>query len=97
MKMYLVACIAGLIVGVLYSLVHIRSPAPPLIALIGLGSILAGEQIIPLARKVWAGAPLHVAWHSSGSHSSVLGPLPGPLADAAAPPVSAPDQNGTDT
>ena len=42
----------GLAVGVAYGLVQVRSPAPPLIALIGLplGMVL-GEQAIDLAKR----------------------------------------------
>jgi XapX domain-containing protein len=51
MKAYLISLGAGLLVGVVYSLLHLRSPAPPVIALAGLLGILAGEQIVPLASR----------------------------------------------
>ena len=41
---YVLSLIAGLIFGVLYALVGIRSPAPPLIALIGLLGMVLGEN-----------------------------------------------------
>ena len=44
MKSYLLSFAAGLLVGCIYSLIKIRSPAPPLIALVGLLGILLGEQ-----------------------------------------------------
>ena len=44
MKMYGLSLLAGLLVGVIYGLLDVRSPAPPVIALIGLLGILAGEQ-----------------------------------------------------
>ena len=47
MKPYLLSIAAGLIVGVVYSLLSVRSPAPPAIALVGLLGILLGEQILP--------------------------------------------------
>jgi XapX domain-containing protein len=37
-------------VGVLYALLRFRSPAPPLIALVGLLGMLAGEQLVGLVR-----------------------------------------------
>lgn len=40
---YLVSLIIGLGIGVLYGLVSVRSPAPPIIALLGLLGMLAGE------------------------------------------------------
>lgn len=52
MKMYLVSLGAGLLVGVVYSLLGVRSPAPPIVALVGLAGILLGEQIVPLAKRL---------------------------------------------
>ena len=49
MKVYVLSLGAGLLVGVIYSLLNVRSPAPPLVALVGLLGILAGEQIVPVA------------------------------------------------
>jgi XapX domain-containing protein len=51
MKPYLVALAAGLLVGVIYALLNVRSPAPPVIALVGLLGILVGEQIPPLIKQ----------------------------------------------
>jgi XapX domain-containing protein len=48
-KMYLVSLGAGALVGVIYSLLQVRSPAPPLIALIGLLGMLFGEHVIPVS------------------------------------------------
>ena len=50
MKPYLLSLGAGLLIGLIYSLLHVRS-APPVIALVGLLGMLAGEQIIPLANQ----------------------------------------------
>lgn len=44
MKLYLLSLGAGLLVGVLYSLMNVRSPAPPVIALIGLLGILGASR-----------------------------------------------------
>jgi XapX domain-containing protein len=49
MKPYLFALGAGLLVGVIYSLLNVRSPAPPVVALVGLLGILIGEQVPPFA------------------------------------------------
>jgi XapX domain-containing protein len=40
---YLISLLVGLGVGVIYGLVSVRSPAPPIIALLGLLGMLAGE------------------------------------------------------
>jgi len=45
---YLVSLAMGLAVGVAYGLVQVRSPAPPLVALIGLLGMVLGEQAIDL-------------------------------------------------
>ena len=50
MKMYLMSLGAGLLVGIIYALIEVRSPAPPVIALLGLLGILVGEQIPPLVK-----------------------------------------------
>jgi XapX domain-containing protein len=54
---YLVSLGAGLLAGVLYGLLGVRSPAPPTIALIGLLGILIGEQAVPIAKRIWTGQP----------------------------------------
>ncbi|UJW77307.1 XapX domain-containing protein [Rhizobium sp. SL42] len=62
MKIYLLSLGAGLLVGVVYSLLNVRSPAPPVVALVGLLGILVGEQIIPLAKTLWSKEPAAVSW-----------------------------------
>jgi XapX domain-containing protein len=46
MSGYLISLLMGLAAGVAYGLVHVRSPAPPLIALVGLLGMVLGEQVI---------------------------------------------------
>jgi XapX domain-containing protein len=48
MKPYLVSLVVGVLVGAIYGLVNVKSPAPPTIALIGLLGMLAGERLVPL-------------------------------------------------
>ncbi|MDQ0323940.1 XapX domain-containing protein [Pararhizobium capsulatum DSM 1112] len=62
MKIYLLSLGAGLLVGVIYSLLNVRSPAPPVVALVGLLGILVGEQLVPLAKTIWNKEPGAVAW-----------------------------------
>lgn len=52
MKIYLLSLGVGLLVGVLYYLLNVKSPAPPMIALIGLLGMVIGEQLIPLIRNL---------------------------------------------
>jgi XapX domain-containing protein len=77
MKAYLLSLGAGLLVGVIYSLVRVRSPAPPLVALVGLLGILAGEQILPLAKSFWKEGSIKTAWDQSNCGSHLFGMLPG--------------------
>jgi XapX domain-containing protein len=74
-KAYLLSLAAGLLVGVIYSLLNVRSPAPPAIALVGLLGILVGEQVPPLIKDIWLNAPLRVSWlHQVQPH--VFGHMP---------------------
>ena len=82
MKPYLISLAAGLLIGGIYSLLGVKSPAPPTIALIGLLGILLGEQVVPIARRLIAGQPV-VAAITGACSNTVLGRLPG---DPAAPP-----------
>lgn len=77
MKIYIVSLGAGLLVGVVYSLLHVRSPAPPLVALIGLLGILIGEQIIPVGGRLLRGEPFHLACERATAITHVFGQLPG--------------------
>jgi XapX domain-containing protein len=46
MKAMIVSFAAGLLVGVIYAVLRVKSPAPPLVALAGLLGIVWGEQLI---------------------------------------------------
>ncbi|PTR34079.1 XapX domain-containing protein [Luteibacter sp. OK325] len=73
MKLYLFSLLAGLVVGCFYSLVGVRSPAPPIVALVGLLGIVLGEQLTPVVKQ------LIPALHAEASLEKSLAP-----ADAAA-------------
>ena len=47
MKMYVLSLGVGVLVGVLYYLLNVKSPAPPFVALVGLLGIVVGEKLIP--------------------------------------------------
>ena len=49
MKALFLSLVVGLGVGVLYGLLRVKSPAPPIIALIGLLGMVLGEQL-----GIWA-------------------------------------------
>ena len=85
MKVYLLSLGAGLLVGVLYALLNVRSPAPPVVALIGLLGILIGEQLPPLIKHAWSRQPAEHSWlHQVKPH--MFGHLPkgGPRSAVAA-------------
>ena len=77
MKVYVLSLGAGLLVGVIYSLLNVRSPAPPLVALVGLLGILVGEQIIPVGKQMLAGYDPSGAWREAQCASHIFGMLPG--------------------
>lgn len=76
MKIYVVALAAGLLVGVIYGLLNVRSPAPPVVALVGLLGILLGEQIPPLAKRMLRGERVAGTIREQCAEH-VFGPLPG--------------------
>ncbi|MBW8894112.1 MAG: XapX domain-containing protein [Burkholderiales bacterium] len=73
MKVYLLSLGAGLLVGVIYALLQVRSPAPPAIALLGLLGMLVGEQLVPLAKRTLAGEPVTLAWFHSECTPKITG------------------------
>jgi XapX domain-containing protein len=77
MKMYLISLAAGVLVGVIYSVLNVRAPAPPLIALVGLFGILAGQQVIPISKQMLAGKAFDSACIQSKVPSHIFGQLPG--------------------
>lgn len=51
---YLVSLLMGLVVGVAYGLVQVRSPAPPMIALVGLFGMVLGQQAVDMTKRHFA-------------------------------------------
>ena len=75
MKPYVLSLAAGVMVGLIYSLINVRSPAPPMVALVGLLGILIGEQVPAVAASVWRNEPLSLSWISQ-IKPHVFGHLP---------------------
>lgn len=50
-RAYMISLAVGLLVGVIYALLNTRSPAPPVIALLGLLGMLIGESLTGWAKK----------------------------------------------
>ena len=84
MKPYLMSLGAGLVVGIVYSLLNVRSPAPPVIALVGLFGILAGEQIVPLAKRLIERQSISTSTIQEDCGDHMFGRLPGRCGGSAA-------------
>jgi XapX domain-containing protein len=96
MKVYIVSLAAGVLVGLIYALLQVRSPAPPAVALIGLLGILIGEQVVPVARKMISREPVTAAWFHAECVSRITGvdPAPAPAVQAKAADAQAPGPEG---
>jgi len=93
MKPYLVSLTLGLLVGIIYALCNVRSPAPPIIALVGLLGILAGEQLPSLAKRLLINhSPTASAWLQHQVKPHMFGELP-----QCAKPVDVAESNTTPT
>ena len=86
MKVYAMSLGAGFLVGIVYALLNVRSPAPPVIALIGLLGILVGEQIPPLVRTLWRSDPATAVFLRHQLRPHVFGHLPSGSAAASSRP-----------
>ena len=82
MKVYVLSLGVGLLVGVIYGLLNVRSPAPPVIALVGLLGILVGEQVVPLVKRLVSSESVSAAWVREQCVPHVFGQLPGKSAEA---------------
>lgn len=76
MKPYIVSLALGVLVGVIYALFSVRSPAPPIIALVGLLGILAGEQLPPLVKRLFDSTPTASSWLDHQVKPHMFGELP---------------------
>ena len=62
MKLYLLSLGAGLLVGLIYAVLHVHAPAPPAVALVGLLGISTGEQLAAMVQRALSREPVSVAW-----------------------------------
>jgi XapX domain-containing protein len=76
MKAYIASLAIDLLVGMIYALFNVRSPAPPVIALVGLLGILLGEQIPSLVRHAFKVEKSASAWVEDQVKPHVFGQLP---------------------
>jgi XapX domain-containing protein len=73
MKIYLLSLSAGVLVGVVYALMHVRSPAPPVVALVGLLGMLIGEQLVPLVKRALSDEPVNATWFQQDCMPKITG------------------------
>lgn len=76
MTSHLLSLGVGLAVGITYGLLGVRSPALPVIALLGLLGMLLGEQVAPLAKRLLRGDPLTLTALREECAEHVFGSLP---------------------
>ena len=88
-KAYLVSLAVGILVGVIYGLLGVRSPAPPVVALVGLLGMLLGEQVVPIAGQVFAREPVKLNRIGSSCAHHLFGAMPGSGLGARPPAVPA--------
>jgi XapX domain-containing protein len=79
LRPYVISLGAGLLVGIVYAMLKVRSPAPPVIALTGLLGILIGEQIPLLIKDAWSRQSARSSWQheqakSNGSKTAAVSP-----------------------
>jgi XapX domain-containing protein len=94
-KIYLLSVAAGVLVGILYGLLNVRSPAPPVVALLGLLGILVGEQVTAAAKRHLNGKPVDLAWVKTECAPQLLGHAIGPAPGK--PDKAADPRSGTPT
>lgn len=77
MKAWIISLVCGVGAGVIYALLDVHSPAPPVVALLGLFGMLVGEQLIPEGRRLLSREPLTLAWfrHECVPKSAARRPL----------------------
>ena len=61
----------GLCVGILYGLIRVKSPAPPIVALLGLLGMVLGERISEWVLAKRASSPKAGVVHAVGERSSI--------------------------
>lgn len=75
----LISLAAGVLIGLIYALLKVRSPAPPALALVGLLGMLAGERLTVqvLQPEQTANIPLYQAQPGAAASSTVTCPAKG--------------------
>jgi XapX domain-containing protein len=87
MKIYAISLAVGLLVGLIYGFLNVRSPAPPMVALVGLLGILLGEQAVPIVKKLVHGENVTVATCVQELREHTFAQMPGNSSEPSAQPA----------
>ncbi|WP_312347773.1 DUF1427 family protein [Leclercia sp.] len=77
MKAWVVSLSCGILAGVIYATIDVHSPAPPVVALMGLFGMLVGEQLIPIGRRLFS-RQLTMTWFRHECVPKISGTPPPP-------------------
>jgi XapX domain-containing protein len=80
LKTYAVSLAVGILAGVIYAVLDVNSPAPPIIALVGLLGMQIGEHLIPLIKRLINRQPVNLHWFRHDYHHKI-GDNPPPSGD----------------
>jgi XapX domain-containing protein len=72
---YVISLGVGFAVGLLYWLLKVQSPAPPLIALAGLLGMVLGEHAIPVVKAQWFAQSSAVVTTAAASRADTAKPV----------------------
>jgi XapX domain-containing protein len=62
LKPYVLSLVVGILIGLLYAVLDVSSPAPPVIALLGLLGMQIGEHIIPVCQRLIKRERIALSW-----------------------------------
>ncbi|XXN66714.1 DUF1427 family protein (plasmid) [Enterobacter ludwigii] len=71
LKSYSVSLAVGILAGLIYAVLDVNSPAPPIIALVGLLGMQIGEHLIPLIKRLVNGQPVNLHWFRHEYHHKI--------------------------
>ncbi|WP_315315725.1 DUF1427 family protein [Pantoea vagans] len=80
LKTYSVSLAVGILAGLIYAVLGVNSPAPPIIALAGLLGMQIGEHLIPLVKRLIKRQPVNLHWFRHEYHHKI-GDNPPPSGD----------------
>ena len=80
LKAYSLSLAMGVLAGVIYAVLDVNSPAPPIIALVGLLGMQLGEHLLPLIKRLIKRQPVNLHWFRHQYHHKI-GDNPPPSGD----------------